>query len=380
MISTRPRTTRRVAVVAAALPLLTLAACGQATQSKRASVESDLHTASDHMLDSKAVSMTLAIEDSKDTLRAGLLKDSNPPPAQLVDSLLGGTVSMTIDPTGSRTLRDLQKVAPTLSPADQLKAVNASFSVQADGGAVAELRLADGDAYVRVDLKRVQSLADKSGSGKDLSAGLDSLESSASPQLKPLVTDLKAGKWIRVPLAAYADRLSDIGKQSRGATPTPTPSVDSKQLSDDLIAAIRPFVQVTDAGGNEGKRVLDVKIQAKQALRALLDTLKRSVPAASSLGTLDSGVAEKLRDGTVNGTVTLKDGHLTTVTADLQSFVAVAPADPEVPDLSGSTLRLAIDDNAKAVDVPTDVSSYDVGSLLDQVLARVPGAARTLPS
>lgn len=371
------RTPRRLTLVAAALPLVTLVGCGQAAQSTRASVQSDLQKASDHLLDSKAMAVILSVQDSKGTLRNGLLADADPPPAAVVDSLLGGTVSVTIDPTGDRTVRDLQKASPSMSSAEQLKAVNASFVVSADGGPVVELRLADGDVYARVDLDRLTSLAAKGGGEDDLSTSLEQLESSAGPKLQPLVTDLKAGRWVKVPLAQYADRLAELGRSS--GSPTPTPSVDGQQLSDDLLAAVRPFVQVTDAGGDGGERLIDVRIQAKQALRALLDTLKRSLPAAAGLDQLDSSAADKLRDGTVDGRVTLKDQHLTSVTADLASLVKVAPEDPTVPDLTGSSLKLSVDDSADAVDVPGDVSSYDVGPLLESLLSSV-GSAMPLAS
>lgn len=349
-----------------ALPLAAVVGCGQAVEAKKASVSSDVQTAGDHLRDSRALQIAFRLDDPQGTAKSAMVADSGPggDPAALADSVLGGSIRLTIDPTGDTTLGQLQAADPAAPAAEQLTRVNMALSVQSASGAVAQMRLVKGDLYLTVDRGRVQELAEQGGA-TDFESSLDEALASAPPEYGPLVQDLVDGKWIKVPLARYADQLSALA----GPQASATPQVDGDKVAADLLAAVRPFTQVVDAGGQDGKRVLDVKVQAKQALKAAFDALKRSAPQVPGLSELDVTELDAIADGTANGQVVLEDEHLTEVSIDLPSLIALSP-EPPAQDLAGTRLVLSVDDSADEVGVPDDVSDVDVAALVDQLIAQ----------
>ncbi len=355
-----------------ALPLGAAVGCGQAAAAKKQDVGSALQKASANLRASGSMSVTMRLEDASGALKKASTAGTDGLKAEQADLLVGGTISITIDPAAGKTLQDLQRADPAMSTAEQLKLANFAMSVQADGGDVAQVRVVAGDLYVNVGLQKISDIAKKAGSSTDVGAQLDDLAASAPEQLQPLVTDVKAGKWIKLPLAEYADQLKALGNR---AAPSPSASVDTQKLGTDLLAAVKPFVTVSDASSSGSSRVLDVKVQAKQALKAVLATVKAMGPAVPGLDTLDTTAVDKIGDGTVNGQVTLDGDHLKKITLDLQSAVRLAPpgATP-APDLTGSTVTIDVNDSADEVTVPKDVSPVDVGALVKQLLGSFGGA------
>lgn len=366
------RLTAGLALVA--LPLGAAVGCGAAAESKRDDVQTSLQKASDNLKASGSMSVTMRFDDGSGSIKKATTSGEDALTPDQADLLLGGTISMTVDPAAGKTLGDVAAADRSLPPAEQLKLTNFSVSVQADGDPLAQLRVVSGDLYANVSLDALSDVAKRGGSTTDLGAQVDDLAASAPAELQPLVTDVRAGKWIKLPLAAYADQLAQLQK----TVPTPSASVDPQKLSADLLAAVKPFVAVTDASSDGGDRVLDVKVQAKQAIKAALETLKSMGPALPGLDTLDTTGVDKIGDGTVNGQVTLSDDHLTKLTVDLQSAVALAPpgATP-APDLTGGTLTVDVDDSADEVTVPDDVSSVDVDALVKGLVGSLGGS---LPS
>jgi hypothetical protein len=356
---------RRLAATAAVvvLPLTALVGCGEVADAKRASVESDLQSASDHLMGSGSLQVAFRFADPQGTAKKAIVADSSEgDPAALADSVLGGTVRFTLDPTGDTTIGQLKDLDPAAPPAEQLKRVNVALSVESKGGAVAQLRLVDGDLYVAVSRERIEELGAQGGAD-DVGTSIDEALTEAPPEYQPLIQDLSDGKWVKVPLTQYVDRLAELGDSSA----TPAPQVDGDKVAADLLAAVKPFTEVIDAGGDDGKRVLDVRVQAKQALKAALDALKKSAPQVPGLADLDTTALDELKDGTANGQVVLEDEHLTEVSVDLPSLIALAP-EPPTQDLAGTRLVLAVDDSADEVSVPDDVSDVDVAALVDQLL------------
>lgn len=362
-----PLLRRRVpaALAVVVLPLTALVGCGQAEQSTRSSVEAELRQAGDHLLDSESTTVTISLDDAKGTAKAAITNGPDAAPEAVADALLGGSVSFTIDPASGKTLRDLQSTDPATPPAESLKLVNMAFSVDADGGPLVQVRLVGGDLYTAVDLERIGGLADKAGE-PDFSAQVDEFARSAPPDFQPLVADLQDGKWVRLPLAEYADQLNELGSPPAGA-----PSPDPDKLASDLLAAVRPFVEVTDAGDKGDQRILDVRVQAREALKALFDVVGRSVPG---LDQLPAQQLDTLAAGTVDGKVFLEDSHLTKLSLDLSSIARVSPDGSTAPDLTGSTLTVSVDDSADEVEVPEDLSSVDVGVLVEQFLGSLTGS------
>ena len=355
-----------------ALPLGAAVGCGQAAAAKKQDVGSALQKASANLRASGSTSVTIRLDDASGALKKASTAGADALKPAQADLLTGGTISITIDPAAGKTLQDLQNADPKLPTAEQLKLANVAFSVQADGGDVAQLRIVAGDLYVNVGVQKISDIAKLAGSSTDVGAQLDDLAASAPEQLRPLVTDVKAGKWIKLPLAEYADQLKALGNR---AAPSPSAAVDTQKLGVDLLAAVQPFVSVSDASGNGTERVLDVKVQAKQALKAVLATVKAMQPAVADLGPVQSAAVDKIADGTLNGQVFLDDDHLKKITLDLQSAVRLAPpgATP-APDLTGSLLTIDVNDAAGEVTVPKDVSPVDVGALVKQLLGTFGGA------
>ena len=369
-----PRVRRFTAGVAlVALPLAAAVGCGEAAETKRQTVSDSLSQASQNLQSSESTSVVLRFDDASGNARRTLTSGSDPATPEQADLVLGGTVSFTVDPAAGRTMRDLQAVDPATPLEEQLTLVNMAMSVQADGGPLAQVRLVGGDLYAQVGLDKVGDLAARAGSATDIGAAVEQLSTDAPPELQPLLADVQAGKWVKVPLAPYAEQLEQLGKDT---APSPSPSVDTRKLGTDLLNAVKPFVAVSDASSDGDERVLDVKVQAKQALTAALGTLSQLSPRLPSLRDLDVSELDRLGDGTVDGQVTLSDDHLTKITMDLGSAVRLAPVDGSspAPDLAGSLLTVDVDDSADEVVVPEDVSSFDVGPLLEQALSASSGS------
>jgi hypothetical protein len=364
-----PPLARRLAagVALVALPLVAAVGCGEAVEAKKESVQGSLQKASDNLSASESVSVVMRFDDASGNARKALTTASEDPatPAQ-ADLLLGGRISFTVDPAAGKTLRDLQTADPALPVAEQLKLVNLAMEVQADGGPLAQIRLVGGDLYANVGLDKITDVAEKAGSTEDLAGQVQQFAASAPAQFQPLVADVMAGKWVKVPLAPYAEQLKQLGEEG---APVPSPSVDTQKLGTDLLNAVKPFVAVSDATSDGDERVLDVKVQAKQAVQAAMTAFTQAAPGVPGLDQLDTSGVDRIGDGTVDGQVTLSGDHLEKITMDLGSAERLAPpgATPS-PDLSGSLLTVDVDDAADEVAVPDDVSSFDVGAVVQQLL------------
>lgn len=381
MSSPVPQLARRLTagIALVALPLGAAVGCGTAASAKKDSVQSTLQKASDNLRASGSTSVVIHLADAAGNLRKAVTSGPNPAAPQQADLLLGGSVSFTVDPAAGKTLGDLQHGDPAMPAADQLKLVNISMAVQADGGPVAQLRLVGGDLYVNVSIDKISDVAKKSGSTTDLAGQLDTLAAQAPAQLKPVITDVKAGKWLKLPLAPYAAQLKALQQKSPAS-----PSLDSQQLGMNLLAAVRPYVAVSDASTSGDTRVLDVKVQAKQALKAVLASVQQlepTLPGVPGLTKLDTASIDKLGDGTADGQVTIKNDHLTKITLDLGSAAKLAPAGATpAPDLKGGTLTIDVDDSAAAVTAPSDVSPVDVGSLVQGALSGLTSLGTATPT
>jgi hypothetical protein len=368
-----PLLARRLTAGAAlvALPLAAVVGCGTSAAAKKDSVQTSLQKASDNLRASGSTSVVLRMDDGQGKLKALATSGTDPASPQEADLLLGGTVSFTVDPANGKTMGDVQNADPALPPLERLKLANISMTVQADGGDLAQIRLVNGDVYAQVGVDKINDIVKTTGSTTDIGAQLDEAASGSSP-LAPLVADVRAGKWLKLPLAPYAGQLQTLQDQAGG----PSAQANQQKLGMDLLNAVRPFVAVTDAASSGDDRVLDVKVQAKQALKAALDTVKTMSSTVPGLASLDTSGIDKLNEGTFDGQVTLTDDHLKKITLDLQSAVRLAPpgATP-APDITGSTVAIDVDDAADEVSVPQDVSGVDVGKLVQDLVPNLSGLA-----
>lgn len=379
----RPTARLAAGALVLALPLAAAAGCG--VQKKR-TIKAEFSSASSHLQASKALSFSLSLRDAKGALKASAKKDDA---SNVSDIVLGGKVTVTIDPTGAKSLADLSaktdcSAAKKPTPADisaSLKKVNLSIVVSDATSALGELRLVDGALFAHADLKEIGVVAGKAGV-KDFDSQVDDAVSSADPKFAQALTDARAGKWLTLDVAKYADKFADLAKSftsqfgEPSATSAPKLCADAKGLSKDLFGAVKPYVKVTDANDSSADRVLDVNVKVRPALKAALSVLKaaKGLPFASLLSSIEpTDIDDNVADGTAHGTITLKSGHLTQFAVDIESLRTLNP-DAGKTSLAGSFVVLDVDDAAAPVTAPTDVSSFDVGALIDTFLQGFSGA------
>jgi hypothetical protein len=367
------RPSRRLAAgtLVLALPLAAAAGCG--TEKKR-TIKAEFAAASTNLQDARAAAFTLRFNDPNGTVAKLASQDGSTPP-ELMTSLLKGSITYVVDPASDKRLKDLQNAAgtPGATLSEQLKDVNFAFIVRDDRSALGELRVVGGVLYAHVDLTAIGRLA-AAGGVDDFDATLDEAAASGPPELGTALADVRAGKWIKLDLSKYIEQFKELADEltpglGGGAGDTP----DAAALSDlgkRLFGAVKPYVTVTDANDSSADRVLDVKVQARPALKAALKILQttKSLPFAEALVDVDPTVIDdNVLDGPATGTITLKSGHLSQFTVDIESIRKLAK-DPGKDSVAGAEVIVDIDDRADEVAVPDNVSSFDVGALLDQLL------------
>ena len=365
------RLTAAVAVLV--LPLVAVAGCGA---QKKASIRGELTAAGQSLQDAKALTVTVHVQDVKDALRGLLTKAPGGSAPQIADAVLLGSVAVTVDAAGNKTLRELGAGATTAPTAERLKSLNMAIVVSGKDGPLAQLRLVEGVLYANVDLTKIKALVESRGT-KDFDAKLDAAGEGAPPVFAQLLKDIRAGKWVKLSLVDHLKEItsltSGLSPQAGAASKSPAPTFD-KTLFDKLYAAIKPYVTVTDANNSSQDRVLDVKVALKPAVKAALASFK-GAPGFAALDSLDTAKLDTLKDGTVNGTITLKKSHLTKITLDLASVQAVSPS-KSGDVVTGGLLVVDIDDSAAELTAPTDVSSTDLDKLFSELFSGLLGSRR----
>ncbi len=370
-----PTTRLAAATLALALPLAAVAGCGV---EKKRTIKAEFSSAQRNLLDSKAVSFTLRLKDPKGAIGAKVLKKQE---KAVAETVLASSITVTIDPTGAQTLAELSASSQcsAAKPTDisaALKKVNLSIAVADRTSTLGELRLVDGSLYAHVDLKEIGAIAKDAGVD-DFDTQVDDAVSGADPKLADVVSDARDGKWLSLPLAKYLDKFQELAKsftgQLDGASPAPSAKAcaDTKRLSKDLFGALKPYVKVTDANNSSSDRVLDVNVKVRPALKAAFNVLKaaKGLPFGSLLSSVQpTDVDDNVADGTAQGTITLKSGHLTQVAVDIES---IRTLDPEAgkESLAGSRVVLDVNDHAGALTAPSGVSTVDLGALIDDFLS-----------
>lgn len=370
----RPATRFAAGALVLALPLAAAAGCGA---EKKRTIRAEFASAQTNFEQSRAASMTLRLEDSQDNGRKLMAQQGDTADA-LADAFLGGSITYVVDPVGARTLKDVS-FAPGATSADlerRLEEVNIAVVLRDDKAALGEIRLVEGTLYVQVNLKEIGRLA-KAGGVEDFDAQLDEAVTSADPTFAQGLADLRAGKWIRLPLADYLDQFKDLAEsfgQSFGApSPPAADSFDAAGLGRQLYDGVKPFVTVTDANDSSTDRVLDVKVQARPAIKAALKILAAAedLPFPNVFKDIDPAeVDDTIAEGTADGTVTLRSGHLSQVTVDVESLRLLA-TDPGSDSLAGTAVVLELDDSADEVKAPDNVSDFDLGAAVEDLLQGV---------
>lgn len=364
---------RRLTAVALALtlPLVAVAGCGA---EKKRTIKAELQSAADNISGSKAMSVTFRLVDPSGTVKASALKSAESPEDKaLTPPLLGGSVTYTVDPVGNAALKDSPQGCGTTEKElrDSLDKVNFSWVVKDDLKPLGELRMVAGTLYINVDLTEAGRLAALGGT-KDFDAQLDEF-AGEDPELAKVVADVRAGKWVKVPIGQYIDRIKELAESfsetmgDDAATPSPAATVDCQALGKDVFAALKPHIKVTDANNDSADRLLDVTVQVRPAVKAAVEAIKNSknLLFGEALEDFDSTEIDKeLKDGVAKGTIRLSDGHLKQVTIDLES-VRVLDPDASTTPLTGGSVVIDVDDSADELVAPTDVSAFDLGTFLE---------------
>ena len=346
--------------LALALPLTAAAGCGV---QKQRTIKAEFAAAAQHLQDSKASSFTLRLDDGKKSLEKLIVKDGSTDPA-LAQAFTGGSITVTV--AGST----LNKGAISGGDAaQQLKNVSMSIVVRDNKAELGELRLVKGVLFAHVGLTEIGRLA-TIGGAENFDQTLDDGVQGGPAELTTLLADVRAGKWVKLDLTTYVDKLTELAKGFTGATPEPKPSTppfDAKALGNDLVAALKPYVKVTDANDSSSDRVLDVNVKARPALKAALKVLQgaKDLPFPNPfVDVMPSDIDTAIKDGTAHGQIRLKDSHLTGFSLDVESLRQLA-TDPGTDSLAGLTVNLDIDDSADELVAPDDVSSVDIAKLID---------------
>lgn len=370
----RPSTRLAAGALVLALPLAAAAGCGA---DKKRSIKAEFASAQSNLDKSKSVSFTLRLDDTKGNIEAAAKKDDDAPPQEILDALLKGSITLTIDPTGARTLADLNtsscpKPGDTADLAAGIKKVNLSIVVRGATSPLGELRLVDGVLYANADLKEIGSLAE-AGGVEDFDTAVNETVTGANPKFAPALADVRAGKWLKLPVAKYLEQFQELA-QSFSADSGTDPMVgmskgceQAKEVSGDLYTAVKPYVTVTDANDDSDNRVLDVNVKVRPALKAALQVVKaaKDLPFGGLLAGVDATtIDDNVADGTGHGTITLKDGHLNQLALDIESIRKLDP-EPGSTSLAGGFVVVDVDDSADEVTTPSDVSSFDLEALVD---------------
>jgi hypothetical protein len=375
-LARRPSTRVAAGTLALALPLALAAGCGA---EKKRTIKAEFQSVGQNMQDSKSLSVAVSLKDPKSSIEKAYLKDNPDTEPALVRAITGGSISVTLDPAGDKTLK--QYYASGARSTDikaSLGSANFSVVIKDDKSALGEIRLVDSVLYAHVDLDEIGRLA-KAGGVDDFDEQLDAAASDEdNPEAAQAVKDVRAGKWLQLPLKTYLDDLQDlVDSADPDGTASKISGYDFRALGDKVFAKVKPYVKVTDANDSATNRVLDVKVQVKPAVKAALNVLKatKDLPFPNVFADIDpADVDDEIKDGTAHGTISLKSGHLSQVTVDLQSIFALAPDDADdVPDLTGSSFVVDVDDTAGAVSKPDDVSSLDIAAIIDQIIGGFSG-------
>ncbi len=366
---------RRTMTAAAVSGALVLSGCGMVSGAGT-SLRADSDHAKQALSSAKAVSVTIRFTDPDGNLKRALGTGHQPATSAQADAVVGASITMTVSANNGRTVSS--PVPPGLATAQQIRQSNVDLTVRGAGGRLAELRLVDGTLYASTDIAAVKRAADLASPGS--SAKVDDFFASAPPALRRGADDLKAGKWLKLPLATYLDTFLKLAKDSGAGGVDPRAASQYGALVQQLRGAIRPHVGLRDLGASGSTRHVSVDIQVKDAVVAGLAVLRAN---AARLGIRAGAVpsADKL-DGlsskTLSATLTIKDGHYTELSVPLSGLAALDahPSEP-IPPLGRSAVSVELDDRAGAVVAPTDVSTFDVGTLINPLLAGIAGHGAT---
>jgi hypothetical protein len=364
---TRRRTEQEVLVarsracLACALTVqLLLGACTSAS-SFATNLQLDVAAADAALAGAQGVGVVLRFEDRDGALVRALQDDGDGMPAELAEILVGSRIAVQVAARDGRTITELPEAGVALP--EQLRWYDSAVSVTTQAGDLLAYRTVDGTAYITADPDGLDRVAGAAGEQVTLADDLPA----APAAIRQAYDDVGAGEWLRLPAE---ELLSTTGGLQAG--PPALPGGLSTTLVDSLSAAVRPHVQLSDLGNEDGVRRVTVEVDIKALLTSAAEAIgvgpSEGEPAAQGV----SDALDGLTDESLQGRLTIEDGHYRRLEVPLAGLVELSAgrsADP--PDLGDSSLVLELDDAVDSVPVPSRVSDVDLPALLEEMLADV---------
>lgn len=330
--------TRVVAVATAGLLLAGAAACGTNASSKPP--KDELTTGIDGLGSSKALTFTLKIDATAAQLQqfATAMGDKLDP--KVAALLAGADIKAQIK--GDKALKDYK-------PNDSSAPPSFDLSGDLDGSPVVDLRTVDKVLYIRADVQKILTIAQKPQLMQELQA--------RAATLPPFVQAAAAGKWVSFP----ADQAKALAGQL-GASATATPNAEqSRKFLEQLKAIISRDVTVKrlSTGGEKGDH-LQMSASTRALASDLMNAVTSFVPGSGALGSqLDP---TKVQERTVTLDAYVKNGKLSEMSLDLAQFASGADAAKVQGQHLPVTMRF--DDTASDISKPADATPIDLSQLL----------------
>jgi hypothetical protein len=373
----------KTAVAAGAVGVLALTGCGVL---KANALKADNAAALSHLTRSRALSLTWRLDDPDGSLtKAATHTKKDPLTAGQAAALLGGSVTVTVSRNSPGSLFDGYQLtgAAHTKPSVYLKQVNLEVITRMRAGVLSDVRLAGGTLYFRTDWAAMRQVAelDHPGGAAEMDRAFSASSAGDMPELSRMTRDLRAGKWLRVPLGTFLDQLSDStddqDSQPRAARPS---AAELRKLLDLVKASVKPHVTWTDLNHSGAVRTVGVDVRPKEAAAAAWTALfahRAAFPFMHGVTAYDPKHLADLSNAVVHGALTIDHGHYTRLRLPFGDLLALkahpAPTDPKPAELGKSAVLLDIADAAAPVVAPAerDISSVNVATLIEGFMTSI---------
>lgn len=339
-------TTGALAVLAAGALIVGAAGCGKSASSKPPKTE--LTSSIDALGDSNVLTVTFKIDATAAELQALSATSKDKLDARTAGLISSADLKMVI--RGDKKLKDYK-------PGDATGRFDLSADV--DGGSVFELRTVDKVLYLKADVQKILTLAQKP-------AMFDELKARAA-QLPAFVQAGVAGKW----LSFSTDQAKALaGQLGAGSTATPN-AQQSRKMLDQLKALLEKDVTVKrlSTGGDKGDH-----LQLTGSTRTLATDFLQAVAAAGApSAALDRVKPTDVPDRTVTVDAYVKGGKLSEISLDLAQFATGKDAE----QFKGKHLPIVmrLDNSGPAIDKPSGATQIDLTQILPLLGAFSSGAS-----
>jgi hypothetical protein len=327
-------------VAATAAALVVAAGCGNGGGDPAKSART--HVRSAHQL-----AITLHFSDPDGSLMHEMTSGSDPAPRATAEAIEHGTITFEVSSTDGKPVL-AHRLART-SLADQVKEFNLDIEVHVRGTTLGALRVVNGVLYGTADLDAIDALAKASG-GDDFLAHVP-------PQLSQLVSDLRHGEWVQLPLASYLDVAQ--GYLPRQVTPAGISRTYARMVG--LVGRDTTVTTTSTSGNDETQRVT---LNWRRLLKDEAAALASVLPGGAIPSDANAEIDRTFTARAVQATLKIADGHYQSLTVPMEQFTKLA-AKPtgRVPSFGAAAVVVGINDQPTPVVAPTKVSSFRLGQL-----------------